>query len=144
MGSSMINQESLRGHYLVAAKDMRDVTFYRTAILILDHNEEGTMGLIVNRPSSVSVAHALSSHFPVPESERMIHFGGPVEPAALCILHNDEVSGKNDHNLMQGVYIGSHEDVFEDVVSEDGENYDHSEYRVFSGYSGWSPWTAGN
>lgn len=133
----MFNSDTLRGKYLIAARHMQDPNFFRAAVLMLDHNEHGAMGLIINRPSSVSVAHALSKHFSVPQSERMIYFGGPVEPAALCILHNDEVCGQEDHHLMPGVFIGSHEQVFENVVCETGEAYEESEYRVYSGYAGW-------
>ena len=132
--------KSLRGEYLIAAKHMGDPTFFRAAVLMLEHGDEGSMGLVVNRPSSVSVANALSKHFPVPESERMIYFGGPVEPAALCILHNDEICGQEDHTLAPGIYIGSHDHVFENMVCEnEADEEQHSDYRVFCGYSGWGP-----
>ena len=82
--------ESLRGHFLISAKHLRDPNFFKTSVLILEHNEETAMGLIINRPSSVNVSHALSDHFKLPDVDQSIFVGGPVEPAALSIIHNCE------------------------------------------------------
>ncbi|MCH7689208.1 MAG: YqgE/AlgH family protein, partial [Planctomycetes bacterium] len=60
--------DSLRGQYLIAGKQLRDPNFFKTVVLIVEHGEDGAMGLVVNRPSSVTVGHALSEHFKLPET----------------------------------------------------------------------------
>ena len=82
--------KSLRGQYLISGKWLRDPNFYKTVVLMVEHNAQGAMGLVVNRPSSVTVAHALSEHFNLPETDDLVYVGGPVEPSALFVLHNCE------------------------------------------------------
>src|SRR5690606_22251167 len=82
---------SLRGHFLIASQRLRDPNFFRTAVLILEHNAQGAMGLIVNRPTPVSVADALEPHFSLEHCEAKVFQGGPVEPSALFIIHNDRL-----------------------------------------------------
>ena len=80
--------DSLRGHFLIAGPRLRDPNFFKTAVLIIEHGDDGAMGLVVNRPSSVSVANALSGHFDLPQTDDVVFVGGPVEPNALFIVHN--------------------------------------------------------
>jgi putative AlgH/UPF0301 family transcriptional regulator len=47
--------QSLRGHFLIAGKRLRDSNFFKTVVLMVEHGDEGAMGLVVNRPSSVIV-----------------------------------------------------------------------------------------
>ncbi|MCA8983348.1 MAG: YqgE/AlgH family protein [Planctomycetaceae bacterium] len=129
--------DSLRGHYLLASRQLRDGNFFRSAVLLLEHNSEGAMGLIVNRPSSVNVAHALAGHFNVPTSENVIYVGGPVEPSALSMLHNNPAWGDRELSILPGVYIGNSAEAFEAVVMGDEEPSTSSTYRIYSGYSGW-------
>ena len=74
----------IKGQFLIAGKQMRDPNFYRSVVLMVEHGESGAMGLVVNRPSNVSGARALSEHFDLPESDQLVYVGGPVEPAGPC------------------------------------------------------------
>ena len=60
----LIREESmagnLQGHFLVAANHLRDPNFYRSVILILEHDEQSAMGLVINRPSSISIDAAMA------------------------------------------------------------------------------------
>lgn len=127
---------SLRGHFLLATRHLHDPNFFRSAVLLLEHNEEGAMGVVVNRPSSVNVAHALSGHFDVPNSDDVIYVGGPVEPSALSMLHNNPAWGDQELSILPGVYIGSSAQAFEEIVIS-GQKNASCQYRIYSGYSGW-------
>src|SRR5215217_645178 len=74
------------GSLLVAAPLMSDPNFRRTVLFILEHREEGTLGLVLNRPSDVPVTDVLprwSHHVSDPKT---VFIGGPVEKtAALCL-----------------------------------------------------------
>ena len=94
---------SLRGQCLIAAKTLRDGNFYKTVVLMLEHTGQGATGLVLNRPSSVRVAHALSGHFALPDTEEVVFIGGPVEPNALLILHDAESLGGADSSPAPGV-----------------------------------------
>lgn len=128
---------SLQGQFLVAANHLRDPNFYRSVVLMLEHGEKGAMGLVINRPSSVSVERALSEHLDTGSCETPVFVGGPVENSALFILHNCFSLGQLDQEIAPGLYLaGSHES-FETVV-RDGLKPDNSVlFRVFCGYAGW-------
>ena len=130
--------ESLRGRFLIAASRLRDDNFYKTVILLLEHGEHGAMGLVINRPSSIRVSHALAGHFDLPETDDVVFGGGPVEPSALVILHDDTAFEDSGPSVLPGLFVGGSPEAFEQVIREAAESgsMKHS-FRVFSGYSGW-------
>jgi putative transcriptional regulator len=130
--------ESLRGHFLIAAKRLRDDNFYKTVVLMLEHSSQGAMGLIINRPSSIRVSHALSGHFDLPDTEDVVFCGGPVEPEALVILHDDSKFENDGPSVLPGLFVGGSPASFEKVICEAAasDNMKHC-FRVLSGYSGW-------
>jgi putative transcriptional regulator len=130
--------ESLRGRFLIAAKRLKDDNFYKTVVLLLEHGDHGAMGLVINRPSSIKVSHALAGHFNLPETEDVVFGGGPVEPSALVILHDDPALHEEGPAVLPGLFIGGSPDEFERVIGEAAasDSMKHS-FRVFSGYSGW-------
>jgi putative transcriptional regulator len=130
---------SLKGHCLVAAKSLRDPNFHKTVVLLLEHGDQGATGLIVNRPSSIKVAHALSGHFNLPEMDDVVFEGGPVEPLALLMLHNAELFQDSEASPVPGLYIGGSAESFEQVLLNcHSSGTDQPHFRIFSGYSGWS------
>ena len=130
--------ESLRGRFLIAAKRLRDDNFYKTVVLMLEHGEHGAMGLVINRPLSIKVSHALAGHFDLPDTDDVVFGGGPVEPTALVILHDAASFEDNGPSVLPGLFVGGSPDAFERVIGESavGDSLAHS-FRVFSGYSGW-------
>src|SRR5438132_1387425 len=108
--------DSLRGQFLVSARHLRDPNFHKTVVLLVEHADTGAMGLVVNRPSGVSVAQALSQHFELPETEDVVFVGGPVEDSALFMLHNAGDLDAAELPVIPGLYVGSSAEVFEDVV----------------------------
>ena len=132
-------EEPLCGQFLIAGKQLRDSNFFKTVVLIVEHGVQGTMGLVLNRPSSVTIAHALSEHFNLPETDDLVYVGGPVEPAALFILHNAEHLNEEQSPISSGLYLGSSANVFESVVRSAVENDAGLNFRIFSGCAGCSP-----
>jgi putative transcriptional regulator len=131
--------ESLRGHCLIAGKRLRDRNFYKTVVLLVEHSSDGAMGLVINRPSSVTVAHALSEHFKLPETDDLVYVGGPVEPSALFILHNSPEFDHSESPVVPGVFVGSSEEAFEQIVRSSAEGNPDLRFRIYSGCAGWAP-----
>ena len=131
--------ESLKGQFLVAGKQLRDPNFFRSVILMVEHSDSGSMGLIVNRPSNVSVTRALSEHYELPESDELVYVGGPVEPAALFVLHSVGEFEENDSDVVPGIFVGSSPEVFEHVIAQVTGGTDELAFRVFAGCAGWAP-----
>jgi putative transcriptional regulator len=132
--------KSLRGQCLVAAKHLRDPNFYKTVVLLIEHGQHGAMGLVINRPSTILVCHALAGHFTnLPEFGDLVYVGGPVEPSALLILHNASDLSGGDKPVANGIYIGNSEHAFEEVVQRASRQDTELAFRVFSGCAGWAP-----
>src|ERR1044071_791456 len=74
------------GTLLVAPPTLTDPNFARSVVFVIDHRPEGTLGVVLNRPSEVSVADVLPSWGPHTTQPRAVYVGGPVEQrTALCL-----------------------------------------------------------
>jgi putative transcriptional regulator len=78
-------EESLRSQLLIASPRLADY-FRRTVVLVLEHNEDGAMGLVLNRPSDAPVAEAVPGLADLGEPGAVVHVGGPVQPQAVIAL----------------------------------------------------------
>jgi putative transcriptional regulator len=133
-----IMSDSIRGKFLIAGKHLRDNNFFKSIVLMLEHNDEGAMGLVINRPLDVSLSEALSKHFDFPASDHYLYDGGPVEQNALLILHNSTDHDQEHVAVVPGVFVGTSPDIFERVVQSISEDDASFRFRIFAGYSGWS------
>jgi len=117
--------ESLAGSLLVATPLLLDPNFYRTVVLVLQHDEEGCVGVVLNRPTREPVeAHLPDWAARVPEPGT-VNYGGPVEPEVAIALSLG----------MEGMPTGVPGLSLIDLGEEpDGD--DHP-VRIYSGYSGW-------
>jgi putative transcriptional regulator len=131
--------KSLTGQFLVSAKHLRDPNFYRSVVLMVEHNQTGAMGLVINHPSQVTVARALEGHFELPDTGDVVFKGGPVEKAALFILHNSEEFDGNESAVVPGLYVGNSASVFEEIVLSVSAGHNQLKFRIFAGCAGWAP-----
>jgi putative transcriptional regulator len=130
--------KSLTGQFLISAKHLRDPNFYKSVVLMVDHNKDGAMGLVVNKPSIVTVTRALKGHFDLPDTGQVIYSGGPVEKAALFILHDSEEFDGTESPVVPGLYVGNKPSVFEEIVKAVAEGSTQLKFRIFAGCAGWS------
>jgi len=78
-------EDSQRGKLLIASPALTDF-FERTVVLLLEHNEEGAMGLILNRPSETLVAEAVPSLAELGDDGEVVRVGGPVGQNSVVVL----------------------------------------------------------
>jgi putative transcriptional regulator len=78
--------ESLAGQLLLASPSLYDPNFRRTVVLIGVHSEEGAMGVVLNRPSEVTVAEAVPQLEQAVSREEPVYVGGPVQPTSIVFL----------------------------------------------------------
>src|SRR5688572_22739803 len=96
---------SLQGQVLVASPDLLDPNFLRAVVLIVQHNEQGALGLILNRRTHAKLKQVWEQVSPQPcESEEYVHAGGPVE-GPLMALHTNAELGESE--VVPGLYIGT-------------------------------------
>lgn len=123
--------ESLRGQLLLASPTLRDPNFARSVVLIGVHNEDGAMGVILNRPSEVTVAEAVPQlHAAVDELDR-VYVGGPVAPTSVVCLAEFEDPSCAELIVLGRIGFPSAGTGVEDLAAATGR------LRVFAGYAGW-------
>ena len=124
---------SLRGQLLVAGPALDDPNFRRTVVLIGEHGDEGAMGVVLNRPSTVTVADAVPPLAELVGDHDVVHLGGPVEPQAVVVLADFADTADVDDLLVDSVGFLPGE-----IEGAAGVGPVRA-LRVFAGYAGWSP-----
>ncbi|MCH8553563.1 MAG: YqgE/AlgH family protein [Schleiferiaceae bacterium] len=121
------------GKFLVAQPFLGDPNFERAVIFIVEHNENGTIGFVINKNSSIELA----SIAPKAGWSAPIKKGGPVDLDSLHYLHTAPTRIKNCHEVAPGIFWGGN---FQDVEKglETGQ-LNSGNIQFFLGYTGWGP-----
>lgn len=124
--------ESLRGQLLISSGGLFDPNFRHTVVLVGEHNEDGALGVVLNRALDVSVAQVVPPLAElVPPGEPLFQ-GGPVQPTSPVLLAELADPGLADLLIFDSVGFLTGE-IAEDV------GLSIIRARVFAGYSGWGP-----
>ncbi len=136
----MIGMQSvnLTDHFLIAMPAMTDPYFSRTLVYIAEHNDQGALGVIVNRPIDMSLA-TLFEKIDLPLeahgfADLPVFFGGPVQTDRGFVLHRPVGEWQSTLAINQHVGLTSSRDVLQ-AVAREGQPQD---VMVTLGYSGWS------
>lgn len=92
--SKIAEVDSLRGQLLIAGPRLTDPNFWRTVVLVVEHSEEGALGLVLNRPSETTVAEAVPELGEVVDDGDEVYIGGPVQPSGVIVLARFEDPGE--------------------------------------------------
>lgn len=129
--------ESFTGRLLVASPQLADPNFIRTVVLILQHHDEGALGIVLNRPSEATVAEALPPWGGYVGRPAVLFGGGPVAvEGALCLAR---LQGLEEPPGWQGLGLPGLPGVgLIDLDREPAEVAGRVErLRIFAGYAGW-------
>jgi putative transcriptional regulator len=124
--------ESLQGHLVIAGSSLLDPNFHHTVVLIGHHDEEGAVGVVLNRRSEVDVADAAPPLARLVEPGERLFVGGPVQSEAAVVLADLEHPER-----AQVIAFGSIGFLPEETDPE--ELGEIRRARVFAGYAGWGP-----
>ncbi|MFZ9055981.1 MAG: YqgE/AlgH family protein [Flavobacteriales bacterium] len=122
-----------QGKILLAEPFMNDVHFGRKAILLCEHNEEGSFGFVLNNYIEVSLNELLDD---LPQVDFRLGLGGPVKNSNLYYLHTID-HAPDSIQIMEGLYMGGDFDWVKDVLNS--KEFTANSLRFFIGYSGWTP-----
>lgn len=127
--------QTLAPGLLVATPQLTDSNFRRSVILMLEHGESGSMGLIINRGASLTLGDLAKNQSLTiaPEREKQpVFMGGPVENHRGFVLHdNERVTEK--HEVVPGLYLSLTLDTLGPLLKDPG-----GRLRFCLGYAGWS------
>ena len=126
----------MKGKLLVATPEMDDPNFFRTVVLVLDHNDDGALGVVLNRPSANALADPLPEWAELAAEPAVVFVGGPVQPEAAIGLgrRSGEVGAPDGFAALFGE-LGTVD--LERPPAAVAPAVDR--VRVFAGYSGWGP-----
>jgi len=124
-----------KGLFLLARRNLPDPNFRRTLVLLLRHGETGTLGLVVNRPTTVKLSEAIPHIKGVEKRERPLFWGGPVARNQVLYLLRDDTASDLSEQVVDNIYVGGHPELLEKLF-EDGKP--ERDLRVFAGYASWS------
>lgn len=123
--------DSLRGHLLVAAPTLADPNFKRSVVLIIQHDEGGAFGLVLNHTTESTVGEIWEMVADGPcDSSVLVNLGGPVR-GPLLALHTRAACSEGE--VVPGVHIATNRGHLDQLVRES-----LGSVRIFSGYSGWA------
>jgi putative transcriptional regulator len=130
---------SLKGHFLVAMPGLVDPNFSQTVTCICEHNEQGAMGIVINRLHEnlhmQDILDELSIRGEIAADSIPIHAGGPVHDGELFILHGLPLEWEASLMVTPSLALTNTRDVLEAIAARRGPK----DYMVSLGCAGWGP-----
>ncbi|MEW6739932.1 MAG: YqgE/AlgH family protein [Nitrospirota bacterium] len=135
-GRYKFDLELKKGKFLVASTNIKDPRFAETVIFLVDHGPQGTMGLIVNRPTDIRLSKMFPDINGLEKVPDFIYIGGPVERNRLFMLIQTSGKPEDAHPVFDNIYISTSSALLERAVNDPDAG---ERFRIYSGYAGWAP-----
>lgn len=126
---------SLKNHLLIAMPALGDDWFAGSVTYLCEHNDEGAMGIVLNKPLAVTF-HDICEQLEIPRMagvDPQILSGGPVSPEAGFILHRQQGNWGSTLNITEQAHLTSSKDILKAIAGGSGPR----DYRLALGYAGW-------
>lgn len=137
--SAMSEASSLTNHFLIALPRLQDPSFSRTVTYICEHTNDGTMGIIINRPSTLQLTDILN-HMDIEETtdtpaDMRVFIGGPVQEDRGFLLHSPAKRWDSTLTITEDLAVTTSSDLVKALAINAGP-----EQLLFAlGYAGWGP-----
>lgn len=126
---------SLKNHFLIAMPALKDSSFEHSVTYICSHDNEGAMGIVLNRPTELDLSEVLEQlEIEGPHGhDRTVLLGGPVHQDHGFILHKDRGNWRSTLSVSHDIYVSTSKDILTSLAKGEGPN----NYKVALGYAGW-------
>ena len=121
-----------KGRLLISEPSLNDNIFFKSVVLLTHHNDEESIGLILNHPTKINLNEILNN---IPLSDFPIYIGGPVEKQSLHFIHTLGSIIPNSKQIIDSIYFGGDFDTVIQLMHD--KKITKNEIRFFVGYSGW-------
>lgn len=129
---------SLANHLLIAMPSMKDPNFQRAVIYLCEHHEQGSVGLIINRPMQfpLSLVFEQLKIEPIRVEQNLLPlmFGGPVQPERGFVIHKQAGGWRSSLFLQDDVTVTTSNDIIRAIAIDEGPK----DVLVALGYTGWA------
>ena len=127
--------EPAAGVFLVARRDMPDRRFARTVVLLMRYGARGALGLIVNRPTRMSLPAAFPEIEGLQDSRQVMWFGGPVAVGQAGLLVDSQQTPTQALTVMDTLHFSTSFELLQSLLNASPDDH----YRVYAGHAGWAP-----
>jgi putative transcriptional regulator len=138
VGASATAQQNLaaNGLFLVAKPTLTDPNFARTVVLVTQAEDASTVGVIINRPTSLKLADMLKGQqHPIHNYRHPVYFGGPVMRQVVVSLFRAEKPPEHAaFHVLKTIYLTMHPDNIASLLADP-----KARYRLYVGFAGWAP-----
>ncbi|MBV5274239.1 MAG: YqgE/AlgH family protein [Lamprocystis purpurea] len=128
---------SLTNHFLIAMPGLQDPNFARTVTYVCEHTDQGAMGIVINRPTEVTLGELLAQlDIPTRLSavrDTLVYQGGPVQTDRGFVLHTAGPSFDSTINITSRISVTTSRDVLEAIAGGEGP----PQVLIALGYAGW-------
>ncbi len=128
------DERKVFGFFLVASKTMQDPRFRETVILVTPHHRGEVVGVVVNKPTEITVSRLFPESELKDEHSRQLYFGGPLSGQSLLFLIRSKKQPEASLRIFDDVFLSADSNVLEQVLRHPKP---FAGLRVFSGYAGW-------
>jgi putative transcriptional regulator len=133
----MTTINTIINHLLIAMPSLHDPNFEKTVIYLCEHRQEGSIGLIINRPMQFSLSLVFDqlqiAPIRVEPGHLPLMFGGPIQPERGFVVHKDSGGWRSSLFLQDDVTVTTSNDIIRAIAEDKGPK----EVLVTLGYSGW-------
>ena len=136
--------DCLVGYFLISEVNLADPNFHRTVVLIIDHDEDGAFGLVVNRKLHLRLGEVIAEFTDSAAGELAIYQGGPVQPQYLFSIHSGLPSAVHSEHSSDPIEHVTFEPAFPHLAEYLKTNWgsmresSRPPVNLYAGYSGWS------
>ena len=123
-----------KGRFLIASRSLGDPNFAETVILLLAYGEHGSMGIIINQPSQVSLSSALPDVKELRDRSDRVFLGGPVAGNALVMLIRSQSQVGSSQLIFDDVYATGNLSTLRAALAKHSKT---DRLRAYVGYAGW-------
>lgn len=130
----------LTNHLLIAMPRLLDPYFHHSVTFILEHNEKGAMGIIINQPllniSLGSILEEMKITCDIPDvKERLVYAGGPVHPERGFVIHKKEANWQSTIHVSPDISVTTSPDILKAIAEDKGPLQSF----IALGYASWQP-----
>lgn len=123
-----------KGGLLISEPFLPDPNFERTVVLLCEHNEDGSVGFVLNKPSILKFDEAVED---VEDFSPTLYVGGPVQQDTLHFLHRSPEALEGSIMVTDEIYWGGNYEQLITMINT--KSIIPEDYKFFLGYSGWAP-----
>jgi putative transcriptional regulator len=132
--ASAAETQTANGVFLVAKRHLNDPNFRETVVLVTQHGGGAPVGVIINRPTRVSLAEVFPNNENLKAAPDTLYFGGPVSPQMLVFVFRAEAPTRDALRVLEDVYMSFNPQLLAELLRRPSPT---ANLRVYAGYSGW-------